>query len=213
MDGMTVQPIENVTGVILAGGKSRRMGEDKSFVPFSGRPLIQSVLDRLVPLFEDVIIVTNSPDRYTDFSVRVEKDLLPNRGPLGGIHTALLAAATPSCFVAACDMPFVNPDLVRFMSEEIDGFDLVIPCSENTLQTLCAVYSRGCVHPMERQLSDGRLKVADLLQHVAVKMVGPEEIARFDPQGASFLNINTPQDRSRLDGKYAVVEEGVPSGR
>jgi len=202
-----------VSGVILAGGESRRMGEDKSFVRVSGRPLIDNVVDKMSRLFDDLIIVTNKPQLYLGCPARIERDALPGRGPLGGIYTGLLAAQNEHCFIVACDMPFVAADLIRRMVAVSKDFDAVVPQHDGLFEPLCAVYGRGCVEPILAQLRQGNLKVIDFYEHVSLKTVGSEEIARLDPLALSFTNINTPEDRLRHEDPQEHAIESVASGR
>ena len=182
------------TGIILAGGKSSRMGEDKAFITCSGKALIEILIDKLSALFEDLLIVTNKPDLYQKYDIEARPDLLKDRGPLGGIYTGLRHSKTKHAFVAACDMPYLNQDLVRFISGRIDDHDVVMPEYKGWLEPLCAIYSTNCITPIEKQLSAGNLKITDFLQYVKVRIIDEKDIDRFDPEGLSFVNINTPED-------------------
>lgn len=211
---MSRATISGVTGVILAGGGSRRMGEDKSFVPFLGRPLIEGALGRLSLLFEDLVIVTNAPEAYVDYPARVEGDALPGCGPLGGIYTGLLCSSGQRCFVVGCDMPFVSEGLAAHMVSLSDGCDVVVAEFEGKLQTLCAVYGEGCIEPIKSQLSEGNKRVFDFYESVRVRVIDAVEVARFDPLGISFVNINTPEDRRRYgEPRGGAAEAAAVGGR
>jgi len=187
--------VENdMTGIILAGGKSRRMGEDKSFILFLGRPLIEVLIDKISPLFKDLIIVTNKPYLYQKYNVRTERGIVKDRGPLAGIHAGLVSSKDRYNFIFACDMPFLNQDLIKYMLKEIDGYDVVIPEYEGRLQPLCAIYSKQCIEPIENELSRNNLKIRDFLQYVKVRVIDEKEISRFISSQPFFANINTPQD-------------------
>lgn len=184
----------NITGIILAGGKSSRMDEDKAFIPFSGKPLIEIMINKLTQIYAELIIITNKPRFYEKYGLKTHPDILKGRGPLGGIYTGLITSKDKYNFIAACDMPFLNLDLVRYMIKEIDDYDAVIPEYNGRLQPLCGIYSKNCIIPIESTLSANNLKVTDLLQHVEVKLISEEEVKRLDPEGLSFTNINTKKD-------------------
>ncbi len=186
--------IKQITCVILAGGKSSRMGENKAFIECSGKALIEILIDKLSTLFKDLIIVANKPHLYQKYAVVARPDLLKDRGPLGGIYTGLHYSKTKYAFVAACDMPYLNENLVKFISQRIDDHDVVMPEFKGHLEPLCAIYSTNCIGPIEEQLSAGNLKITDFLQYVKVRIIAEEDIIKFDPEGLSFVNINTPED-------------------
>lgn len=185
-----------MTGIILAGGKSRRMGEDKPFVLFSGRPLIETMIDKISPLFNDLIIVTNKPHLYQRYGVRTEVDIVKDQGPLGGIYTGLISSKDRYNFIFACDMPFLNQALIEYMVGETKsgGYDVVMPEYEGRLQPLCAIYSKRCIKPIEDELSKDNLRIIDFLKYVKVRMIKEKEISRLITGQPSFTNINTPQD-------------------
>ena len=192
--------IEKFTGMILAGGKSSRMGEDKSFILFSGKPLIENLIDKLSPLFEDLIIITNQPHLYRKYGIKTQRDILPGRGSLGGMYTGLLFSKNMYNFIVACDMPFLNQDLVEYILKESNGYDVVVPERNGKFQPLCAVYSKNCIRPIETKLSRNNLKITDFFQYVQVKTITEKEIGKLDPQQLCFVNINTPQDYQRFGG-------------
>ena len=197
-----------LSGVILAGGKSRRMGKDKAFLEVGGRMLIQRVLDVVTALCDDVVIVTNTPERYAPFGARLVRDIFPGAGALGGLYTGLHAARHARSVVVACDMPFLNRGLLQYMADLAREFDAVIPALGSVrpdlsdtsnarkwgLHPLHAVYGKACLMPIERAIQQGDLRVIAFLPEVRVRFVGPEEVERFDPEGRSFFNANTPEE-------------------
>ncbi|MCD4685588.1 MAG: molybdenum cofactor guanylyltransferase [Anaerolineae bacterium] len=196
------------TVAILAGGKSSRMGTNKSFVPLLGRPMIAHIIDRVRRLEPAAIILnTNHPADYRPFGLPMFTDVLPGKGALGGIYTALHHSTHPYTLVVACDMPFINPDLLRYMltlREEKDGpYDVIIPRVNDHPQGLHAVYSKACLEPIRAQLDADRLKVIGFHDAVRVRYLDPPEHAPLDPQGLSFLNINTPDELRSIQDKYA----------
>ncbi|MCQ9207811.1 MAG: molybdenum cofactor guanylyltransferase [Omnitrophica bacterium] len=179
------------------------MGEDKAFVLVSGKPLIEILVDKLSPIFTDLLIITNTPELYKKYGIRTQQDIIQNCGPLGGIYTGLVSSANKYNFIVACDMPFLNPALLMFMSDQIQGYDLVIPKRNGLLEPLCAVYAKTCIQPIKNELSQQNLKISNFLQQVKVKVISEEEIAKFDPEQLCFVNINTPRDYRKI--KYARI--------
>ena len=188
------------TGIILAGGKNLRMGQNKAFIEVQGERIIDRIRKIFGELFAEVLLVTNSPGEYLDLKLRMVTDLYPEKGSLGGVFTGLFYASFSHAFVAACDMPFLNRDLISHLVSLSPGYDIVIPRSEDGLQPLHAVYSRRCMPFMEDLLRQGNLKILDFFHRVKKREVPPEEILPFDPQMTSFLNLNTPEDLDRIQG-------------
>ena len=188
------------TGIILAGGKNLRMGQNKAFIEVQGERIIDRTRKIFGELFAEVLLVTNSPGDYLDLKLRVVTDLYPEKGSLGGVFTGLFHASFSHAFVAACDMPFLNRDLISHLASLSPGYDIVIPRTEDGLQPLHAVYSRRCMPFMEDLLRQGNLKILDFFHRVKKREVPPEEILPFDPQMTSFLNLNTPEDLDRIQG-------------
>lgn len=181
-----------LTGVVLAGGQSRRMGQNKAFLPVGEQTLVEVVLARLREACDDVLLVTNAPERYGHLGVRAVRDALPSGQSLVGIYTGILSAHGPA-FVCACDMPFLNPPLIRHMASLIPAADVVIPLRRGTYEPLHAVYTPACLGPIRRCV-ERQGRNTDFLPDVRVRAVEPEEIRRFDPEMRSFVNLNTPGD-------------------
>jgi molybdopterin-guanine dinucleotide biosynthesis protein A len=190
--------LEQLSVAVLAGGQSRRMGQDKAWLPVGGRPVIERVLERVLPLSDDVTLITNTPDQYRHLGHPMVSDVYPGKGSLGGIYTAIHAARYAHCVVVACDMPFLNADLVRYLVSLRSGFDVVIPRIQDFPETLHAVYGRNCLEPIRRRLLADQLKIIGFFDDVQVRYVERDEVARFDPTFRSFLNMNTPADWERL---------------
>jgi molybdopterin-guanine dinucleotide biosynthesis protein A len=185
---------ESLTVAIQAGGKSTRMGRDKSFVPFEGRPMIEVVRDRVAGLGDELILITNNPEPYAYLNLPTFGDIYADCGPLGGIHSALANAASPHVLMIACDMPWLNRDLLEYLVSLRGTADIVVPRLDKFPEPLHAVYSKACLDPIETKLKAGDLKITRFYGQVNVRFVDREEIARFDPQGRSFTNINSPED-------------------
>ncbi len=186
------------SGIILAGGKNLRMGQNKAFLEVQGERIIDRIKRVFVDLFEEVLLVTNSPLDYLDLNQRIVTDIYREKGALGGIFTGLFHASFSHAFVAACDMPFLNPALIAHLAGLSPGYDIVIPRTDDGLQPLHAVYSRKCLPFMEDLLREGNLKILDFFHRVKKREVPAAEILPFDPHLASFLNLNTPEDLTRI---------------
>jgi len=186
--------VEKISVAILAGGQSHRMGQDKAFLPVGGHPVIERVIQRVAPLSDDVAIIANTPDKYRHLGYRMASDMYPGKGSLGGIYTAIHTARHPHCLVVACDMPFLNSDLLRHLMSLTPGFDVVIPRIKEFPETMHAIYGKGCLEPIERRLLADRLRIIGFFDDVRVRYVERDDVARFDPTFRSFLNMNTPSD-------------------
>jgi molybdopterin-guanine dinucleotide biosynthesis protein A len=183
-----------MTGAILAGGRSQRMGRDKGLLSVGGRTLIKVALDVIGPLFPHVLIVANDPVAYGGFGVPVERDRFPDRGPLGGIHAALSASRTDHTFCLACDMPLANPAVIANLCALAPGYDVVVPVTTAGFEPLHAVYGRSCLPHLERMFRDGRLRVDALFSAVRTQRVEADALRPLDPTLRSFFNVNTPAD-------------------
>ena len=197
------KPIK-VSGVIMAGGVSRRLGRNKALERIGGKALIERVIDSLVPLTTEVLVVVAKPEQAAALhlppSVRVVSDRYPGRGSLGGIFTGLDASAELWSLVVACDMPFLNRELLQHLIEESSNVDAVVPRLEGQPEPLHALYSKACLAPMERMLQAGDLKIAPLFEAVRVSYVDEGTIDRIDPRHLSFFNINTEADLEQARG-------------
>jgi molybdopterin-guanine dinucleotide biosynthesis protein A len=190
--------VSQTSVAILAGGQSRRMGQEKAFLTIGGRPVIQRVLWSIADLSDDLLIVTNAPDMYRHLGQRMVSDVYPGKGALGGIYTAIHAARHSHCLVVACDMPFLNTDLLSHLMTLSPDFDVVIPLIRDFPETMHAIYGKTCLEPIERRLSADQLKIISFFDDVRVHYVPREEVARYDPAFHSFLNMNTPDDWQKL---------------
>jgi len=188
-----------VSGVVLAGGQSSRLGMDKSFVNVNGQSLIEQIVAKLAKLSDDVIIVTNSPEKYDHLKARLVGDIYPGKGALGGIYSGLRTAANAYSLVVACDMPFLDLNLLRYMILLARGHDVVIPKVRGLPEPLHAIYSKNCLKPIDRLLARGGLKIIDFFSEVRVRYVEESEVDIFDPQHLSFFNVNTPNDWKEME--------------
>jgi molybdopterin-guanine dinucleotide biosynthesis protein A len=192
---------ENLTIAIQAGGKSSRMGVDKSFVLFQGRPMIEVVRERVVGLGDEVILITNNPAPYAYLGLPMFGDIYPDSGPLGGIYTAVQNARHPHTLIVACDMPWLNRPLLEYMVGLRETADIVVPRWEKFPEPLHAIYSKACLEPIREKLEARQLKITAFFGRVRLRFVDRPEIERFDPDGRSFANVNTPDDLERAGGR------------
>jgi molybdopterin-guanine dinucleotide biosynthesis protein A len=184
-------------GVILAGGHSRRMGENKATMMFGGEPLLTRVARRLSPAVDDLLVI--GPQSLASLAphARVVEDALPAIGPLGGLHTALITTTSAHMFLVACDMPFIRPGLVRAMlafAETRGDADVVALEANGRVQPLHAVYARGCLPAVERVLKASDHSLHALLAQLAVVVIEADTVRREDPDDLSAFNVNTPED-------------------
>ncbi|MDO8577595.1 MAG: molybdenum cofactor guanylyltransferase [Dehalococcoidales bacterium] len=200
------------TGIILAGGKSTRLGRNKALEPVLGKRLVQYVYDCLKPLADQVFIVTSKDMAALPYpeGAAVLTDIYPDKGPLSGIYTGLASAKHEYNIVVGCDMPFLNEKLLRHMVGECRGFDAVVPRpSPSTMEPLHAVYSRSCLDRMKSQLEKERLKTLAFFEQINVKYISMQECRTFDPELMSFININNQADldKSIALARHAAKEE------
>jgi molybdenum cofactor guanylyltransferase len=199
-----------VTIAINAGGQSSRMGTDKSFVEILGQPLIEHIIERVAGLGQAAtILVTNQPADYAHLGLPMFSDVLPDKGSLGGIYTALYHSQTAYTLVVACDMPFLNPALLRYMIGLCDGeqYDVIVPRVEGYPQGLHAIYSQNCLEPIRARLEADRLKVIGFYDQVRVRYLDEAEYQPLDPEGLAFQNINTPKELEAARKQAAAKQQ------
>jgi molybdopterin-guanine dinucleotide biosynthesis protein A len=195
-----------ISVAILAGGKSTRMGRDKAFLEVGGKMVVERVIERVQPLTDDLFVNTNTPTHYEQFRLRMEKDVYPGKAALGGIFTAIHAARHPHVLVVACDMPFLNSGLLKYLADMAPIADVVIPLvSPPQPETLHAVYSKACLPVIEPRLRANRLRIIGFFDDVSVHYIERQEVTRFDPQFRSFINLNTPDDLDKARHLAGIV--------
>lgn len=182
------------------------MGTDKSFVLFEGRPMIETVLQTVDGLGDETLLITNKPDEYEHFGLPMVGDVYPDHGPLGGIFTAVHAASHPHTLVVACDMPWLNRPLLEYMISLRQSADVVVPRWEKFPEPLHAIYSKVCLDPIEAKLKAKMLKITVFFGQVEVRFVERAEIEKFDEDGRSFANINSPQDLKEASNQKDSIQ-------
>lgn len=188
--------ILDVTGVLLAGGKSRRMGEDKRYLHVGAQTLLERSLAILQSVFQSVLVVIAQDSPDLDIPAPVTRDLVTHGGSLGGLYTGLKQASTSHVFAVACDMPFLNPRVIQYFTDLQGSSDIVMPELHNRLHPLHALYSRRCLPIIEEMLTAGELKIQKLIAHpsLCTRILTAQDLRQIDPDERSFLNINTPED-------------------
>ena len=188
--------ISDISAYILAGGKSSRFGENKALYNYEGKPLVQRVVETVRSVIPRISIIANQPELYTFLDLPVYTDIIPGLGPLGGIYTALRNSSTPYIFIAACDMPDISPDVIRYMMSIAEDHDVTIPWNDNFYEPLHAIYSWPCLGTIERMISHDERRVSAFLEHEAVstRKVLFNEISPIAQPSVIFRNINFKTD-------------------
>jgi molybdopterin-guanine dinucleotide biosynthesis protein A len=182
-----------MTGVILAGGKSRRMKRNKALLKIGKKQVVKLIIEKLKIVFDNVLIIGNSSLDHQFLGVRIVEDAVSEKGPLGGIYTGLLVSESKYNFICGCDMPFLNVDLLRFIISEIDDNDIIIPVIKGFVEPLHAIYSKRCLPAIKSHIEAEDLKVKNFFPKVKCKCLPEDKIKKYDPHLLSFSNLNTPQ--------------------
>ena len=187
--------VQEINAIILAGGKNSRMsGQDKAFLEIEGQPIIERLIGKLKLLVNKIIVVTNSPEKYSGFDCLLVKDDLPGLGPLMGIYSGLKFSSEMYNFICACDMPFLNPGLAKYMIEQRENYDVLVADVEGKLHPLFGIYSKNCIPVIEELLKQNILNVRSLFPKVKSRFIKKEELKKFDPELLSLVNINTREE-------------------
>jgi molybdopterin-guanine dinucleotide biosynthesis protein A len=199
--------IEGASLVVLAGGKSSRMGRPKAWLPFHGQPMLVRVLERLGPLFEERVVVRAPGQELPDVEARFVEDEETGQGPVAGLAVGLAAVTRPLAFVTSCDAPFIDPRVVAYLVERCTPpTAVVVPHWEGRLQPLHAVYRADTAPVLKRLLAAGRRRPVDLFGEVPTLEISEDEIRALDPDGLTFLNTNTPEEWERAVALAAEIE-------
>ncbi|MBI4376957.1 MAG: molybdenum cofactor guanylyltransferase [Elusimicrobia bacterium] len=193
--------IAGATGIVLAGGASRRFGADKALASWKGgERLVERVCARLRPLFPELLVIVKHPARFGFLEgpgVAVRQDLLSETHSLGGVLSGLRHCATQRAFVCACDMPHLQSEVVRALWEASEGYDAAVAVWGGTIQSLCAVYSKNCIDALESMAGENRLAINALFARVRARFVDESELRKVDPGGLSFFDVDTPERLAR----------------
>ncbi len=207
---------QKLTVVIQAGGESRRMGRSKALVPFLGRPLIERMVDRLAPVADELVITTNEPEKLefllgrTDVDIRLERDLLSERGALRGLYTALMKAENPLVATVACDMVFASARLLVAEATKISELhcDAVVPHNKHGFEPFHAVYRKQtCLPAVEKALEEGHASAKSFFDSIDVHPFDREEVLAAEPRGGCFINVNTPDELRAVEASILGDED------
>ena len=186
------------SAAILAGGQSRRMGRNKSMLAIDKVPVIRRIADTLDEIFTEIFVVANEKKEYERMGLTVVGDIHPGNDSLGGLHTAVASAESSHVFVVGCDMPLLQPALIYGLAGLVDDWDVVVPVKNDYPEPLCAFYGKKCAPHIESSISRGRLKMIGFHEQVRVRRVEEAAWRAWDPEGASFLNANTPEEFEKI---------------
>lgn len=190
--------MKNMNAVILVGGKSRRMGSNKAFLKIGEKTFLEQQIELLGNVFDEIMISANSVDEYKGYGLPVIQDIYPEKGPLGGIYTALVNSKTDYSFVTACDMPFIEKGLISYLGSLTEGYDVVVPLNGEMLEPLHAFYSKNCIGPIKRELDENNLKVTKFFSQVNVKKVSIGEFMESNERKNPLTNLNTVNEYNEM---------------
>lgn len=199
----------DITGLILAGGASRRMGRPKFLMELGGMPLLSRVISQAAPFCREIILVTQKPTDFLDYNLKIVRDLEPGLGPLGGLATGLFYMQSPWALTLACDLPFLHAPLIDLLIRQVgagkaSGPRAFVPRTADGWQPLVAMYSKECLTVARRLLGNRRRKIEDLREHgVHWQAIGEADLRAVDPELTSFINLNTPDDIERARARLA----------
>jgi molybdopterin-guanine dinucleotide biosynthesis protein A len=185
---------DHITGVILAGGSSKRYGQNKALLKIKGVRLIDNILQEMKTIFKRVLLITNEKKKYEYLEVPIVEDLIKGLGPLGGIYTGLMSMPDQAGFFVACDMPRINRQLVRYMVDIKGNHSAVVPAVADKIEPLHAVYLRSCLKPIRHLIESKCYQVRLFYDSIPVRYVKEDEIRKFCCPSKAFLNINTPDE-------------------
>ncbi len=186
---------KHVGGIILAGGKSSRMGTDKGLMTFQGKRLVEYAIELLQPFCSEIIISTNQAG-YEGFGFKTVSDVYRDCGPVGGLHAALSESNYDYNLIVSCDVPFVEPDLLHIVLAETEGFDAVVPVHRGGIEPLVAVYRKEMASFFENQLIEKNYKMQRIIQSCNLNLVNVEHLVDKHPR--LFYNLNRPEELSQL---------------
>jgi molybdopterin-guanine dinucleotide biosynthesis protein A len=183
-----------MTAIILAGGKSLRMGSNKALLRYGSSTFIEQQIAILKNIFDEILISADNANEYERLHLPIVQDIMPDMGPLSGICSGLMRAASFHSFVVACDMPFINEKLILYLREQINSYDVVVPQTSLGLEPMHAFYSKNCIEPICRCIEKGRLKITDFFPEVKVKIIEEKDYKELETFSKSVINLNTPEE-------------------
>ncbi len=199
-----------MTAIILTGGKNLRMGFNKAFLKYGDKTFIEHQIAKLSKIFDEIILSANDPLTYKSLNLPIVPDIVPEKGPLSGLCAGLMHSTNPHAFVIACDMPFIDENVILYLSRQIGDYDVVAPQTSRGLEPMHAFYSKNCIQPMYRCLKEGRLRIVDFFSEVKVKIVDEKELKELkelDSFTKSLINLNTPEEYKKYCNKIFEADE------
>jgi len=193
-----VNQVMVISGIVLAGGKSSRMGRNKANLMVGNHTMLGKTIEKLRCVSDDIIIVSDRPGKFSFTGTREVTDIYKEKGPLGGIHAGLSAARYSNAFITACDMPFWQPEMVALLLDSLQNYDVVIPMVDDYIEPLFAIYSTRCLSAVEVCLQQGILRIIEVLSRLRVNYIYKDAWNKFGDIDEIFMNINTPQELKHL---------------
>jgi molybdopterin-guanine dinucleotide biosynthesis protein A len=195
-----------VTGIVLAGGTSRRMGQNKAFLQLGGKALIEIVIERMASVCAEVLVVASDVRPYVELGVPAVTDRFQGVGVLGGLHAGLEAASYELALVVGCDMPFLNVDLLRAFVGWVEGFDVTVFRQGEYVDPLHGVYRRTCLPAIEAAIRDRRRRIVSFFPQVRVRYIAPDDVIPYDSTLRSLRNVNTPEEWQEAQAEWGERE-------
>ena len=198
---MTLKSKFPCTGVILSGGLANRYdGTEKALLQVGGRRILDRIYDIYRELFDEIILVTNNPEKFLAWDLLIVSDLFPIRSSLTGIHAGLFYMTNPYAFISACDTPFLKKEMVETIIGKIEAhIDIVMPETSAGFEPLCTAYSKRCLEAAQNHLEREKLKITQTFRKNRIKTISEKALRKIDPELRSFFNINAPEDLARAE--------------
>ena len=189
------------SGIILSGGLATRYdGTEKALLQVGGIRILDRIYDIYRQMFEEIILVTNSPHKFLEWDLLIVSDLFPIRSALTGIHAGLFYMTNPFAFISGCDTPFLKKEMVETVIQKIEPkIDIVMPETPVGMEPLCAAYSKRCLTSAQHHLEQKKLKIIKAFRKNRIKTISEKVLYKIDPDLKSFFNINTPEDLKRAE--------------
>jgi molybdopterin-guanine dinucleotide biosynthesis protein A len=186
--------VENIKCCIIAGGKSGRFGSDKSLHIYEGKPLISHTYDAVKPVFDEIYIIAPGGEKFSFLDAKIIPDIIPGLGPIGGIYTAVESLDLERVFIFPCDMPFINTEFIKYMTEIPDYYDIIVPELNGRYQPLHAIYSKRCADGIKRKIELKDYRMSGFYEGYNIRAVNEDEIGFYDDPFRMFKNINFRED-------------------
>ncbi|MCQ8212924.1 molybdenum cofactor guanylyltransferase [Cetobacterium somerae] len=185
--------------VLLAGGKGSRLNYiDKSFLKFNGKTFVEIIIEKLSK-FSEIIIISNSPEKYLGYNLKVIKDEIKNVGPLGGILTGLKNATNEECLILSCDTPFLEEEFLEYLGRFKGDYDISIPIHNSFREPLCALYKKSSMDEIINCINNKEFKIANIFKNLKINWININEFENFNKISSSFFNINTFEDLKLME--------------